>query len=223
MVTTDIMQPILNFENLAEIIKCLGNVPLDRICVNPPLGTATETDVLELLGSIDKRICELIDGVLVMKPLSIKKSVLNAYLVYALMSYLDVNDLGIAIPPCVPIRIRQGCIRIPDVGFISWQRLPDGKIPDVEILGVLPELAVEVLDESNTKQEMDLKLDDYFQAGMKLVWIIDPKMETVTVYTSRHKKKVLTSEQSIDGGKILPGFSLPIKKLFAHIHRSKPE
>ena len=60
-------------------------------------------------------------------------------------------------------------VRIPDVAFVSWDRLPERKVPREPLPSAVPDLAVEVLSKSNTKQEMDRKLQDYFQSGVRLV------------------------------------------------------
>jgi Uma2 family endonuclease len=208
-------------ENLAQLLDRLGNVPLERIRFGPAFGSATEEDVLRLLESPDKRICELIDGVLVEKPMGFEESTLASIIVQHIWNFLDEDDLGIAFCPDAPIRIRPGRVRFPDTGFISWKRLPNEEFPEDKILDVMADLAVEVLSKSNTVKEMELKLDDYFEAGVKLVWYVDPKAETVTVYASRHTKKMLTTEDTLDGGKVLPGFSLSIKKLFSRLHHRK--
>ena len=72
---------------------------------------------------------------------------------------------------------------------------------------------------SGTSKEMELKLKDYFKAGVQLVWFIYPKTQTAMIYTSPTSKKELTKDQSLDGGKVLPGFTLPLKKLFAKTRR----
>ena len=85
-------------------------------------------------------------------------------------------------------------------------------IPDLA-----PDLAVEVLSEGNTKQEMERKLKDYFFAGVRLVWYIDVKKRTVEVYTSPDQGVTLTEGQNLDGGDVLPGFRLPLRQLFARL------
>ena len=109
-----------------------------------------------------------------------------------------------------------GLVRIPDVAFISWERLP-GKVvvPDEAIPDLAPDLAVEVLSEGNTKEEMERKLKDYFFAGVRLVWYIDLKKRTAEVYTSPDQGVTLTEGQTLDGGEVLPGFRLPLRQLFA--------
>jgi Uma2 family endonuclease len=114
-----------------------------------------------------------------------------------------------------------GLVRIPDVSFISWSRLPGGELPDEPIASVIPDLAVEVLSESNTPQEIERKLREYFQAGVRLVWVVDPKTQSATVYTSPSRSRKVGKEEALSGGKVLPGFLLPLKELFARARRGK--
>jgi Uma2 family endonuclease len=213
--------PLADVANLAELLDRLGNVPLERIRFGPGFGSATEEDVLRLLEGPEKRICELIDGVLVEKPMGFKESSIATVIVQHICNFLDENDLGIAFCPNAPIRVKPGRIRFPDTGFISWKHFPNEEFPEDKISNVMADLAIEVLSESNTIQEMDRKLDDYFAAGASLVWIVDPVTETVAVYTARNSKKTLSINDALDGAKALPGFKLPIKKLFARIHHRK--
>jgi Uma2 family endonuclease len=213
--------PLAGVENLGELLKRLGNIPLERIRFGPGFGTATEKDVLRLLEAPEKHICELIDGVLVEKPMGFKESTIAAIIVQHIWNFLDEVDLGVAFCPDAPIRVKPGRIRCPDTGFISWKHFPNEEFPDDKIINVMADLAIEVLSESNTVKEMELKLDDYFASGASLVWIVDPETETVAVYAARHSKETLSVHDILDGGKVLPGFKLPIKKLFARIHHRK--
>jgi Uma2 family endonuclease len=79
---------------------------------------------------------------------------------------------------------------------------------------VAPDLAVEVLSEGNTPQEMNRKLHEYFQAGTRLVWYVDPAARTVTVYESIDRATPLGEHDVLDGGDVLPGFKLSIGELF---------
>jgi Uma2 family endonuclease len=205
-------------KSLAEVLHELGDVPVERIRF--PLGHATEQDVLDLLEAPRKRICELIDGVLVEKPVGIHESIIASRCSHYLWTYLDEHDLGIAFSPDGPIRIRTGRVRFPDTGFVSWSRIPNEELPDDPILDVIPNLAVEVISKSNTRREMELKLEDYFGAGCQLVWLIYPKTQTALVHTSPTAKKEVAKDQSLDGGKLLPGFTLPLKKLFVKGRRA---
>lgn len=200
-------------KNLAQILDALGGISPERIGM--PVGTATEQDVIDALEAADKRLYELVDGVLVEKTMGIREAIIAARICHFLWSYLEENDLGLAFGPDGPFRVKVGRIRFPDAGFVPWERLPGQELPEAAILNVAPDLAAEVISEGNTPKEMDLKLKDYFKAGVRLVWFIYPKTQSALVYTSITSKKELTKDETLDGGKLLPGFSLSLKKLFA--------
>ncbi len=117
------------------------------------------------------------------------------------------------------LRLFPNQIRIPDLSFISWKRMPAEVFPIEKVPTLAPDLAVEILSEGNTDEEMNRKLKDYFQAGSKLVWYVDPRTRTVRVYTSPRKSVLLTEADTLDGGKVLPGFALPIKQWFQRASR----
>jgi Uma2 family endonuclease len=125
------------------------------------------------------------------------------------------------LPGDIAVRLKIGLVRIPDVCFISWDRLPGGELPDEAIAGVIPNLAVEVLSKSNTPKEMERKLREYFKAGVQLVWLVDPKTQTARVYSSPTKVRRISKDQALDGGEVLPGFVLPLKELFNRGRRRK--
>src|SRR5206468_1626606 len=81
------------------------------------------------------------------------------------------------------------------------------------ILDRAPDLAVEVLSKGNTRAEMDRKLREYFAAGVRLVWLIDPKTRTARVHTSPEEMTRLGEGDTLDGGDVLPGFALPLRDL----------
>ena len=67
--------------------------------------------------------------------------------------------------------------------------------------------------------EMAVKRQDYFAAGVELVWEIDPDARTVVVYSSPTQSTTLTAADTLDGGAVLPGFTLPLQQLFAELDR----
>src|ERR1700759_1300896 len=129
------------FSNLAELHDHLGGVPLDRILVVPPPGTATEKDLLRLIDSED-RICELIDGVLVEKSMGFFESRLAAVLISFIQSFLDQHDLGIVLGEAGTLRILQDQIRVPDAAFLSWRHFPGRLLPAEPVPAIAPDLAV---------------------------------------------------------------------------------
>jgi Uma2 family endonuclease len=90
--------------------------------------------------------------------------------------------------------------------------MPNAPIPDL-----IPDLAVEVLSEGNTANEMRRKREEYFSAGVRLVWIVDPDERTVAIYTAPEECLVLEESQTLDGGDVLPGFVLPLSNLFSEL------
>ena len=88
--------------------------------------------------------------------------------------------------------------------------MPREPIPDLT-----PDLAVEVISKFNTRQEMDRKLQEYFAAGVRLVWYVyhSPRRE-VRVYVSPTECSVVREGETLDGGEVLPGFRLSLSELF---------
>jgi Uma2 family endonuclease len=219
MATTRSKRP--RFDNLAVLLHQLGDVPLDRIRMEAPPGTATENDVLALRAGPERRLCELVDGVLVEKAMGIKASVLAAAIAQMIWNFIDKSDLGVVFGADGMIRTFPDQVRIPDVSFISWDRYLGDEVPDEGISNFLPNLAVEVLSPGNTKAEMDRKLRDYFLAGVELVWVIDPKTQSAKAYTSPEDVRRIGKGGSLDGGAVLPGFRMPLKDLFARLQRRR--
>jgi Uma2 family endonuclease len=210
----------LDVDNLADLLDRLGQVPLDRIRMKPPPGTATEADVLAALEAPRKRICELVDGVLVEKAMGYSESVLASYLIVVLDAFVRPRNLGLVTAPDGTIRLWAGRIRIPDVAFFSWDRLPGRRRPSEPIPTLAPNLAIEILSRGNTTAEMLGKRTDYFAAGVTLVWEIDPASYTAQVYThAKSPAQVLGMDDVLDGGEVLPGFKLSLRDLFAELDR----
>jgi Uma2 family endonuclease len=203
---------------VADLLEQLGDIPPQRVLLQPLPGTATEQDVIAMEAHTD-RLCELVEGVLVEKAMSIRESVLAAALIEFLRAFVVPRNLGVVSGEAGMVRLMPGLIRISDVGFFSWDRLPNRRVPREAIAPVAPNLAVEVLSESNTRAEMTRKRGEYFAAGVQLVWQVDPEARTVEVFTAPDQFIVRTEADTLDGGEVLPGFSLPLRTLFAELDR----
>jgi Uma2 family endonuclease len=203
------------FDNIGEILKDLG-VAARRVRAYPPPGKATEKDVIAIHDRTD-RLYELVDGVLVEKIMSFPESALTCDLIKLLGYYLDQNPVGFLAGPDGAVRLMPGLVRIPDVSFISWDQLPKRERPTDPIAGLAPDLAVEVLSKGNTKREMDRKVREYFLCGVRLVWLVALTSRTVQVYTAPDQATTLGENQTLDGGDVLPGLALPLRRLFAEV------
>jgi Uma2 family endonuclease len=204
--------------DLAELMNQLGRVPLQRIRLHPPPGTATERDVIETERR-ENRLCELVDGVLVEKAVGFIESVLAGAILAALREFVVARNLGHVTGADGTMRLAPGLVRIPDAAFISWSHFPGGRLTDEPIPSLAPDLAVEVLSQTNSPEEMQRKRQDYFRAGTTLVWIVDPRQRTVSVFTSPDEFHIVPADQTLDGGTVLPGFSLDLSQVFAELDR----
>jgi len=206
---------------VADLLERLGGIAPERVLMAPHLGTATEDDVLRLLGNPKRKIrAELIDGTLVEKPMGLLESIIAGCLIQRLRNFIEAMNLGIVTVPDGPFRMVSGNVRFPDMAFAPWDSVPDD-LSTVKIADFPPVLAVEVLSESNTPKEIAMKLAEYFDRGCKLAWIIDPATETATVYTSAKRGKAVPADGELTGGKVLPGFVLKLSDLFAATKRPK--
>jgi Uma2 family endonuclease len=201
------------------LIERLGRIPLSRVLSEPAPGLATEADLINAQRKYN-RLYELVDGVLVEKGMGFTESILAGALIEALRGFVIARNLGLISTPDGLVRLFPGLVRIPDVAFIAWDRLPDRKVPKVPIPSLAPDLVIEILSESNTDAEMARKRGEYFSAGVKLIWEVDPETRSVTVYTPEGSVQVLREAQSLDGGIVLPGFTLSLSELFAEMDRA---
>lgn len=203
---------------VADLLKQLGNIPPERVHLDPPPGTATEKDVLNMERR-ERKLCELIDGVLVEKTMGYEESFLALEIAFLLRRFLAENDLGILTGADGALRLIPGLVRIPDISFVLWNQLPNRKVPKKDIPDLYPDLAVEVLSRKNTKAEIDRKLHEYFRSGTRLAWVVDPRKRNVRVYASPDQFRLLTEDQSLDGGDVLPGLNLPLSEVFGQLEQ----
>jgi len=103
----------------------------------------------------------------------------------------------------------------PDVAFVSHERWPASRrVPFAESWSVIPDLAVEVVSKSNTADEIMNKMDEYFRAGVRVVWIVYPRQALVHVHTSLTSSRIVDRAGVLDGAPVLPDFRLPLSELF---------
>lgn len=105
--------------------------------------------------------------------------------------------------------------RRPDVAYVSYERWPrKRRVPRTQAWSVVPDLAVEVISPSNTFGEVLSKVHEYFQAGVRVVWVVAPPQQQVYVYQSPSLIQVLTLQEALTGEPFLPGFRLTLAELF---------
>jgi Uma2 family endonuclease len=206
--------PLRNVVNLGDLLKRLGNIPAERVRLHPTPGTATEKDVLRVLDR-ENLPCELVEGTLVEKAMGYEESEVACFLIAYLINFVRPRKLGIVTGADGTIRLFPGLVRIPDVAFASWSCFPEGKRTKARIPHIAPDLVVEVLSKSNTKPEMAKKLGEYFGAGVRVVWMVDHRKQTVRVHSAIDQSVLIKAGETLDGGQVLPGFTIRLDELFA--------
>jgi Uma2 family endonuclease len=203
---------------MADLLEELGDIPPFRVRLRPPPGEATESDVLALHDT-ENRLFELVDGVLVEKAMGFRESILAVFIATALDTFVPRANLGVVAGSDGMMRLFPKTVRMPDVAYVAWSRFPGGQVAATPIPDLAPDLAVEVLSKSNTPAEMARKRAEYFRAGTRLVWMVDPDSRAVSVVTCEEEEIVLGETSELTGGNVLPGFALQIAKLFASLDR----
>src|SRR5262249_40357242 len=130
------------------------------------------------------------------------------------LNFVRPRKLGTVLGSDGMLRLAPGLVRVPDVSFLVRGKLSRKTHRNERVPSLAADLAVEVLSRKNTKAEIARKLDEYFRAGTRLAWVVDPKTETVRVRTAPTEWVVKRVGDVLDGGDLLPGFPLPVQDIF---------
>lgn len=202
------------FDSIDDLIVSLGGISPKRLRYSPAPGTATVRDLARLLDSSD-RLYELVNGTLVEKIVGAAESFVTGKVLTRIKNWnRESGNLGMALGADGPMKLMKKLVRLPDVSFTNWDRVPGRRVPSEPVPNLAPDLAVEVLSEGNTREEMQRKLKEYFLSEVQLVWYIDPRTRRVQVYTSPDDVTELGEKDTLYGGDVLPGFSVPVAQLF---------
>jgi len=199
-----------------ELAARIGAVPLWRVRTDPPPGTATEADV-ERIRRQEDRICELIDGVLVEKAVSDRTAFLGMELGRLLGNFVVGMRLGWILGADGYVRLFGHLLRAPDISFVRRDQRPGGEVLATGYSDVAPALAVEIFSPGNTTAELERKRAEFFAAGTELFWIVYPERREIIVSTGPNQHRTLGPEDTLDGGTILPGFTLRVVELFERV------
>jgi Uma2 family endonuclease len=159
--------------------------------------------------------CELIDGELVkMSPSFLPEARVVRTVQRLLDNFVYPRQLGEIFGPALGYELTSHRVRAPDVSFVNAEKLAAYGNPQ-EFAKLVPDLVVEVISPEVKYGYLQRKIRDYFEAGVRLLWIVDPEMQTVTVYRSLVDLRVLTAADTLAGEDVLPGFSCSVAELFA--------
>lgn len=160
---------------------------------------------------------ELVRGEVVTMPSpGVEHGEVQVNVAFLIKLFLKSNPIGRVVTESGTITDRKpDTVRGPDVSYYSKERLP----LDKRVVGYHdhpPDLCVEVVSPSNTKRELRTKTKEYFFAGVRMVWVIDPEDRSITVLLAQDpdEGRTLFGNATLDGGDVLPGFSCKVSELF---------
>ena len=197
---------------LSEFANWLGDVAPERIFLRPPPGMAGANDVLKLARH-ENRLCELVCGTLIEKRLGYKEMTVAAAVMAVLEPHIAEKKLGVMTGPEGSYRLGEYLVRYPAVAFCAEGTYRGDGTPGEAAAGIVPQLVVEVND-GISEAELTRKLGDYFEGGVKQVWVVDPERRAGTVFTSPKKSTNIPARGAFDGGRLLRGLKVPVAALF---------
>lgn len=122
-------------------------------------------------------------------------------------AHVDTQNLGaVMVESGYCLECRPDTVCGPDVSFLAAERIPAEGLPRGFIQGA-PDLAVEIISPDDTASEVQAKVQDYLQHGTRLVWVVEPKTRTITVYRSLSDIRILTEHDVLEGDGVVPGFT----------------
>ncbi|MBI5348463.1 MAG: Uma2 family endonuclease [Chloroflexi bacterium] len=168
------------------------------------------------LSTVNRRF-ELVRGVYIeMAPASVYHGVLANNISFLITQHVKKNRLGEVTAAETGFLLSRDpdTVRAADVGFISAARIPAAGVPQTGYWHLAPDLAVEVVSPNDDPDDIQEKLEEYLNAGTKMVWVIYPKRKSVAVYRTVHESKILRGEEKLLGEDVLLGFECKVREIF---------
>jgi Uma2 family endonuclease len=171
--------------------------------VTNPRSQATEADLLAMPD--DGRKYELVDGEIRVSPAGTRHGLIGAELVGRLLAFVKASGRGYVFDSSTGFHLPKGNVRSPDVSFVARGRFP-GEVAPEGFSPVAPDLAVEILSPEDRSRFVLEKVGEYLDAGVPLVWVIDPRARNASIYRSLTEVRKLSEADELDGEDVLPGF-----------------
>lgn len=169
----------------------------------------------ELLAMPDDGIRrELVDGeVREMSPAGGDHGEIGMRLGWRLAQFVETQNLGVVYTSDTGFRLARDpdTVRCPDVGFVARERYARSR----GVVDRAPDLAVEVVSPTDSYSDVRVKVHQFLDAGTRMVVVIDPPTRSVEVYRSRGERIELTDDDVLEGGDVVPGWTLPVRDIFA--------
>ncbi len=173
----------------------------------------------------EEPLYEVVNGQKVeLPPMSIYAAWIASRLQSRIGPFAETHGLGTVITEGLFILDRiKDLRRRPDVAFVSAEKWPlDRPIPETGDWELVPDLAVEVVSPNDIFQGVLAKMREYFRLGVKQVWIVLPVDREIYIYDSPRDLHILTADNELDGGVLLPGLRLSVASLFQRQPQTAP-
>ena len=171
-----------------------------------------ETDMtLDEFCESDLEGYEYVKGELIPMPAaSAEHGLIGARVFLHLGVYVHEHQLGAVVTPDTGFQVGERVLK-PDIAFLSTERLPDDLN---KAFPIPPDLAVEIISQTDISRRVIEKAFAYLEAGTQIVWVLEPRSKTVTVYRSETDIKLLTRNDTLTGEDVVEGFSCQVAQLF---------
>lgn len=196
----------------SDVVRRFGPIPISRLRVGKNGELATVGEVSEIYDR-EKRLYELVDGLLLEKSMGSYESMVATELIILLGAFVREHQLGKVLGESGMVRLNPRMVRIPDVCFISNVRFA-AVDKDERVWQVVPDVVIEVLSDSNTAQEMDRKRSDYFEHGVRELWLVDPRLKSIEVFDSLTSSVTIRANGDFFHSRVLEGLHFSIDRLF---------
>src|SRR6266568_6263579 len=173
----------------------------------------------DVLAVQDEPLYEIINGQRVdLPPMSAYTTWIASRLHLRLGLYAEDKGLGVSVAEMLFVLDAEHNLRRRlDVAFVSTARWPlDRALPETGDWDVVPDLAIEVISPNDVFKDVLAKVREYFHYGVQVVWVIAPEEQQVYVYDAPTHVRILTGQDELTGGEVVPGFRIPLGHLFQH-------
>jgi Uma2 family endonuclease len=197
-----------------------------RLSGGPIMAATALLETLEVATPIgseprDGELYEIVDGRRIKKTMSYHAGLVATDLGTELSAHIRQQAprpgrLAIEVLFRIPVTNDSSRQRRPDIAFVSSERWPMDRPTSLreDAWDVVPDLTVEVISPTDRAWDLLDKIGECFQAGVRLVWAVFPRHQCIYVYEAADRIRVLTRSDTLDGGVVLPGFQLPLSRLF---------
>ena len=128
--------------------------------------------------------------------------------------FVRQHKLGVACDSSTAFKMKGGNKRSPDISFVSKERLVGLKRLPKGFFDGAPDLVVEIISPDNTFEEIHNKIEEYFESGTRLLWVIHPDERYVLVYHSPQPDRLLRGDDVLDGEDVILNFQVAVSELF---------